>query len=294
MTAAQTPSEIVERRGFVAAAVVAAGAALGVAVSRSLGDRATPGARQGTADPLETMRADLQRALSKPSADRGWGMVIDMRKCIGCRACVVACVAENALPPGVAYRKVREVEFGGYPEVRRLFMPSNCQHCDEPPCREAAPEGAITKRDDGIVEFHYERLRDPAVARAVAEACPYGAVEIDGGGNWTDQTPSAEPYERIESPDYGRAWNRAAGGLPIGAPRKCHFCLHKVERGELPACVTTCVGRAMYFGDFNDPLSTVSRLRSTVSGLRHKEQLHTEPRIVYLTDEPDTCRACHG
>jgi len=221
-------------------------------------------------------------------------MVIDTRKCIGCRACVVACIAENALPPGVAYRRVPEVEFGTFPEVRREFMPTNCQQCDDPPCRAAAPPGAITKRPDGIVEFHYEQLRDPAVARAVAEACPYNAVDYDEGKAWTEGTPAAQPYEQLDTPEYGKSWSRSSGGPPRYAARKCHFCLHRLEQGRLPACVTTCVGRAMYFGDFNDPHSTVSRLAATAGARRHRENQGTRPRVIYLAAEPEVCQTCHG
>lgn len=283
-----------DRRKFFAAAGVAAGATLVAAMTRSSSGSARPLPVQDSQDSLETMRGELNRALAKPVGDRSWGMVIDTRKCIGCYSCVVACIAENTLPPGVAYRRVPEVELGTYPHVQRVFMPTNCQQCDTPPCRDAAPEGAITKRPDGIVEFHYEHLRDPAVARAVAGACPYNAVDYDEGEAWTTGTPAAQPYETLDAPEYGQEWDRAGGGLPAQAARKCHFCAHRLERGQLPACVTTCVGRAMYFGDLNDPATTVSRLAQAGPGLRHKGQLGTQPRIVYLTSDPATCQACHG
>ena len=283
-----------ERRRFIAAAGVVAGATLVAAAARGSPGSTVRPPTDDLEDPLEAMRAELNRALAKPAGERSWGMVVDTRKCIGCNACAVACVAENTLPPGVAYRRVPEVEIGSYPAVQRIFMPTNCQQCENPPCREAAPEGAITQRPDGLVEFHYERLTDPAVARAVAQACPYGAVSIDAGLSWTEGTPATQPYETLDAPEYGREWERAEGGLPVQAARKCHFCLHRVERGQLPACVTTCVGRAMYFGDINDRASTASRLVEAGPGLRIKGQLGTQPRVVYLTSDPATCQACHS
>src|SRR3990172_9202490 len=91
---------------------------------------------------------DLRRALKKPVEQRRWVMVINTKRCTGCYACVVACMAENGSPPGVAYRRVGEVESGEYPQVARTFMPTNCMHCENPPCMKAAPAGAITKRPD--------------------------------------------------------------------------------------------------------------------------------------------------
>lgn len=278
-----------DRRSFIALAGAAAAGALVIRSSTAARASRTTDA----VDALEVMRQDLNRALAKPVEERAWGMVIDTRKCVGCYACEVACIAENTLPPGVAYRRVPEVELGVYPNVQRVFMPTNCYQCDDPPCRDAAPEGAITKRPDGIVEFDYALLTDPAVARAVAEACPYDAVSYDEGRAWTDGTPAPQPYETLDAPEYGREWDRAEGGLPAGAARKCHFCLHRLEAGRLPACVTTCVGRAMYFGDFNDPNSAVSRLAESEPGLRILAGLGTGPRIVHLADDPATCQACH-
>ena len=84
------------------------------------------------------MREDVKRALSKPVEERSWVMVIDIEKCIGCHACTISCIAENVSPPGVTYRKVFDIETGEYPNVNRLFMPTNCMHCDNPPCAKAA------------------------------------------------------------------------------------------------------------------------------------------------------------
>ena len=291
MARQRNASSVPTRRGFIA---VAGAATAGlVALPRTTHGKERHES-ESTGDALQDMQAELQRALEKPVEDRSWGMVIDTRKCIGCYACVAACTAENTLPPGVEYRRVPDVELGSYPNVQHFFMPTNCFQCDNPPCREAAPPGAITKRPDGIVEFNYELLNDPAVARAVAEACPYQAVSYDEGSSWTEGTPaSPQPYETLDAPEYGREWNRAQGGLPAGAARKCHFCLHRLEQGRLPACVTTCVGRAMYFGDRNDPTSTVSRLATSEPGLQLLSRLGTEPRITHLASDPAVCQACH-
>ncbi|HXF82258.1 MAG TPA: 4Fe-4S dicluster domain-containing protein, partial [bacterium] len=236
---------------------------------------------------------DLERALRKPVAQRAWFMIVDTRKCIGCNACTVACIAENGLPPGVSYRTVPEVEVGQYPDVRRLFMPTNCQQCDNPPCVAAAPPGAITKRPDGIVAIDYAKFRNKADVAQAAKACPFKALSYDDGRYWTQGTPALQAYETRPREEYGARYTRRNGQLPIGAGRKCHFCLQRLEAGQLPACVVTCIGRAMYFGDRSDEGSVVAQL------LRRVPHMHlnaaVKPRVAYVADDIKRgCQVCHG
>jgi len=74
-------------------------------------------------DVIFRMNTELKRALEKPASERHWVMVIDLRRCIGCHACTVACIAENKLPPGVVYRPVMIEEIGVYPNVTMKFLP---------------------------------------------------------------------------------------------------------------------------------------------------------------------------
>src|SRR4030065_2988542 len=90
-------------------------------------------------DVLMRMHDDIQRALEKKPEERRWVMVIDLRRCVGCHACTISCVAENKLPPGVVYRPVLEEERGRYPNVTRRFLPRPCMQCDEPPCVPVCP-----------------------------------------------------------------------------------------------------------------------------------------------------------
>lgn len=247
---------------------------------------------------LSRMQADLARALQKPVEKRSWVMVIDVDRCIGCHACVVSCMAENAAPPGVSYRVVPEVEDGEFPDVKRVFMPTNCQQCDNPPCVEGLPEDYYTKRPDGILVFHYDKMRGEELFEQVQARCPFTAVYYDDGRFYTENTPRLEPYETRESFEYGQRWKREPGKEepPIGSIRKCHFCLHRLEAGMLPACVTTCVGGAMYFGDLNDPKSLVSELLKSRESLRLNEE-ETQPRVWYITGtvySRETCMECHA
>ncbi|GBD31813.1 Tetrathionate reductase subunit B [bacterium HR33] len=230
---------------------------------------------------LERMRADLLRALQKPVHERKWVMVIDLRKCIGCKACTVSCIAENNLPPGVVYRPVVEEEIGEFPHVRRRFIPRPCMQCDNPPCVPVCPVGATWKRADGIVEIDYEACIG---CRYCITACPYNARTFDFGEFYGEGTPEVMDYERRPAFEYGKKWQRAPGrdGSPVGNARKCHFCLHRIENGMLPACVTTCLGTATYFGDYNDPESLVHQLVGSTRLMRLKEELGTEPNVYYL------------
>ena len=259
-----------------------------------------------TASPMSTrgeelprMREDLTRALKKPVEQRRWTMVINTKRCTACYACVVACMAENGSPPGVAYRRVADVESGEYPQVTRTFMPINCMQCDNPPCMKAAPAGAITKRPDGIVAFDYDKLKGKEVFARVSKACPYNAVSFDEGTFFSDGTPARQPYEKASTYEYGKASTRATGGLPAGAARKCHFCLHRLNAGMLPACVVTCDGGAVFFGDASDADSMVSRLLRVHGRFTYQVAQKTEPRVHYLVDDGQSadnlraCLACH-
>lgn len=241
-------------------------------------------------DVLLRMQEDLQRALKKAPEERRWVMVIDLRKCVGCHACTIACVAENKLPPGVVYRPVLEKEIGVYPNVSRMFVPRPCMQCDNPPCTPVCPVNATYTNNEGVIVVDYDQCIG---CRACIAACPYGARTSDFGLTYTQDTPVAEglivgqktadDYERAASFEYGKAWPRGERrASPMGNARKCHFCLHRIHEGELPACVTTCIGRATLYGDANDPDSLVAELIRLPNATRLKEELGTEPKVYYL------------
>jgi Fe-S-cluster-containing dehydrogenase component len=236
-------------------------------------------------DVLVRMQRELESALARPHVPR-WVMVIDTRKCSGCHACTIACIAEHALPPGVVYRPVIEEEIGEYPNVRWRFTPRPCMQCDKPPCVPVCPVGATWKAADGIVDIDYERCIG---CRYCLTACPYQARTSDFGEFWTDGTPGGGkmPYETLPVNEYGKARKREHGTFgfeksPIGNARKCHFCRQRISRGLLPQCVTSCVGRATFFGDASDPTSLVSELMAQPNAVRLKEELGLKPRVYYL------------
>jgi len=151
------------------------------------------------------------------------GWKIDLTKCTGCHTCEVACKSENNTCPQssplvldgvtvkkVNWRQVLEIESGTYPTPKRTFITMSCNHCDEPACMKSCPVGAISKRsEDGIVLVDQDKCIG---CKYCMWSCPYGAPQFN------DQTGKVE---------------------------KCTMCVHRLEHGLKPACVTACVGRAL-------------------------------------------------
>ena len=101
-----------------------------------------------------------------------YGMLIDLKKCVGCHACATACKGAHGTPPGVTRSRVERSFEGTYPDVRKTILPVLCNHCENAPCVEACPSGATTKREDGIVVIDKEVCIG---CKACVSACPYGA-----------------------------------------------------------------------------------------------------------------------
>lgn len=241
-------------------------------------------------DILLTMQEDLGRALKKPDKQRRWAMLLDLRKCVGCYACSIACVSENKLPPAMYYRPVHEYEQGTYPAVSRTFLPRPCMQCDKPPCVAACPvkgpDGATWKEaagiGAGIVPVNYEKCIG---CTKCVPACPYGARTMDAGKFHTEGTPAIQKYETVASFEYGKNWPRVKDNSPIGNARKCHFCIHRLANGMLPQCITTCIGRAGYFGDENDPQSLIAQVKKANRIQILKAGMGTAPRVYYVANE---------
>jgi len=149
---------------------------------------------------------------------------------------------------------------------------------------------ATWKRPDGIVAIDYDKCIGCGYC---ITACPYNARTRDLGEFYTQGAADGAqgdsllgtpvPWEHQPNHEYGKAWDRKNGDSPAGNARKCQFCLHRLEVGQLPQCVTSCIGRATFFGDANDPDSLVNELGRKANSHRLLEYLGTKPSVIYLT-----------
>lgn len=283
----------------VGAGVAAAGAGLRVLQpERAEAAEIPPPLAVPTGTALIRMQQEVERAVASGRTP-SWVMVVDTRKCVGCDACTVACKAEVPTGPGGFCRRVVKKELPIGPRPYAVFKPVNCLQCDDPPCAKAVPAGLVRKRADGIVEFDHVQLQGP-YARAAAQACPWNLIHVDQKQTYTQDTPQPQAYENRKFEEYGREYRRQGvfDNLYERA-RKCTFCAHRLERGVLPACVTTCVGGAMYFGDMNDRTSLVYQVTEGRRVFKGHENLGVKPRVIYFEESMPgavhvDCEACHG
>ncbi len=228
--------------------------------------------------------APAGRALAREGGKRKearWGFLIDLRKCKGCNTCQVACKTEFDVRLGVFRSGVLHHESGAFPNVKRVFVPWLCNHCDKPACLKICPTDEVRKkfvfpsgrkvafraratykRPDGIVAVDSDRCTG---CGSCIENCPYGVryfdPSVDAGAS--DSEPGAK------------------------AATKCDFCAHRLEKGVVPSCVNTCPARARVIGDLNDPKSEISGI------LAQEKDVHvllesegTEPRCFYVGFDP--------
>ena len=193
-------------------------------------------------------------AVAAAAGGERWGMLVDLTRCIGCNACSVACKAENDVPLGVFRRRVRPLMAGSYPDTQRAFVPISCFHCEKPACLEAckkADVGAIYKTADGFVVIDQEKCEKKK--RCTFE-CPYRNVFIN----------------------------------PVDdKAQKCTFCEHRVKQGVAPACVQTCVGGALTFGDLNDPNSGITKAIKANKAKVLRPDKGTSPSMYYIGLDAD-------
>jgi len=182
-----------------------------------------------------------------------YAAVIDATKCVDCRNCVIACkdtYALNDYPPysagmpfqGQKWIRVENLERGTYPKVKFTSYPVLCQQCDNPPCIEAARDGAVYKREDGIVLIDPHKSKGQ---RQIVDSCPYGLI----------------------------FWNEDAQ-----IPQKCTFCAHRLDQGQMPRCVIACPTDAIKIGDYTQIMRNAAKYGPT----QYHPEYETQPRALYI------------
>ena len=172
-------------------------------------------------------------------------MAMDTRRCVGCNACVLACKSENNLPEqGFRDWIVTETK-GQFPSLIQEIRSERCHHCNNPPCVSACPTGASHINKGGTVIVSHNKCTG---CKACIAACPYDARYVHHQG-FVD---------------------------------KCTFCLHRVNKGKQPACVTTCPTSSLTFGDLADPDSSVSKLLRLRNYKILKPETGINPNLYFL------------
>lgn len=220
-----------------------------------------------------------------------WAMAIDLDRCTGCEACVVACATENNVPTagedqaalGRAKHWIRVDRYyeGEFPDIKVKYRPVLCQQCDQAPCEPVCPVYATYQNAEGLNVQIYNRCIG---TRYCANNCPYTVRFF----NWF--TPQwDDPLDLQLNPDVSIR--------PAGVVEKCTFCSHRIKRAKLaasaedreladgdvqPACVQSCPAEAMVFGDMADPDSKVSGAIGSGRSSQLLSELGTRPRVFYL------------
>jgi dimethyl sulfoxide reductase iron-sulfur subunit len=187
-------------------------------------------------------------------AKKRYVMLIDMKRCIGCHTCSVACKLGNNLPKEVWWNKAltyggpaMDTPHGAFPNLEMKYLTLNCQHCEKPACVDACPSGATYKREDGVVMQNYDTCLG---CRLCIMACPYSNVR-----SYNEGTP--EYY--LDFP----VGDQCVKSQQAGTVSKCHFCYYRIDLGLSPHCVEVCQAKARFFGDMEDKQSEVAQLLAT-------------------------------
>ena len=187
-----------------------------------------------------------------------YSILIDVSKCTGCHNCFLACRDEyygneyleySAAQPlnGQFWMQVREIERGSYPKPKLSYIPIPCQHCESAPCIDAAKDGAVYRRADGIVMIDPEKAKGQ---QGIVNACPYRVI----------------------------FWNEE-----LQIPQKCTLCAHRLDSGEkMPRCVEACPTGALLFGDLDDPKSDIAKRMAELSTEDFHPEFDTEPLVKYV------------
>jgi molybdopterin-containing oxidoreductase family iron-sulfur binding subunit len=255
---------------------------------------ATLGELQGDPKRFEERRGELPTLFAPwPYPGHQWAMAVDLGRCTGCEACVLACVTENNIP-AVGFEHVRNHRQMQWLRIDRYYVgppaapktinqPMACQHCRYAPCEYVCPVNATVHSDEGLNEQVYNRC---VGTRYCSNNCPY-KVRRFNFLDWNHRL--AEPAALAMNPD---VTVRSRGVM-----EKCTYCVQRIERARIAArregrdlkdgevvsaCAQACPTEAIVFGDLADPASRVRRLQEASLTTFALHELGTRPRTAYL------------
>jgi phenylacetyl-CoA:acceptor oxidoreductase subunit 1 len=212
-----------------------------------------------------------------------WGMAIELKRCVGCYECVLACKAEHFLPPDIFWNRVLIGESGKYPSVTKLIYSVRCNHCADPACVKVCPTGATQQREDGIVWVDEDKC---VGCRYCMIACPYQMRMMYEDGK-------AQYFPGQELTEHEKVGKELYPHTP-GVVQKCVFCKERIDSGmeagltpgvdreATPACVISCPTKAIHFGDLDDPSSEINRVIKEKHGHSFHPEFNTDPSIYYI------------
>ncbi len=212
-----------------------------------------------------------------------WGMAIELKRCIGCNACVLACKAEHFLPPNIFWNRVLIGEKGKYPNVNKLIYTVRCNQCADPKCVKVCPTGATQQREDGIVWIDETKC---VGCRYCMVACPYQMRSM-----YEDAESQYFPGQELT--EHEKIGKTLYPHTP-GVVQKCVFCKERIDSGmaaglkpgvdrdATPACVIICPTKAIHFGDLDDPNSEINRVIKEMHGHPFHPEFDTQPSINFI------------